>query len=173
MRFVDWLFYSDQGYTLTKWGPEGETWEYVEENGMKVKKLLPGFKCGGLGISGSDEDVDIRLKWGYGGGNYFYAHANALRGDNLPAVVQDYDARYAEYRDQMPLSPATVLTSEEIESASLIQADLIANINAWTIQFITGQKDISADWDAYVQSCEEYEASTLVDIYNTAYARSK
>ena len=173
MRFVDWMFYSDAGYILTKWGPEGETWEYVEEDGMKIKKLLPGFKCGGLGIAGSDDDVDIRLKWGYACGNYFYAHSNALRGDNLPAVVQDYDARYAAYRDQMPLSPATVLTPEEIESTSLIQADLIANINAWTIQFITGQKDIEADWDAYVQSCEEYEAEELVKTYNEAYARTK
>jgi putative aldouronate transport system substrate-binding protein len=173
MRFVDWLFYSDEGYILTKWGPEGETWEYVEENGMKIKKLLPGFKCGGLGIAGSDDDVDIRLKWGYGGGNYFYAHSNALRGDNLPAIVQDYDARYAAYRDQAPLSPATVLTPEEIESTSLIQADLIANINAWTIQFITGQKDIEADWDEYVKSCDEYEAEELVNTYNEAYKRSK
>ena len=54
MRFVDWMFYSKEAYTLTKWGPEGKTWQFVDVDGMKVKQLLPGYKCGGLGIGGAN-----------------------------------------------------------------------------------------------------------------------
>ena len=48
MRFVDWLWYSSEAYTLYKWGVEGETFQYVTDaaTGLKVKQLLPGFKCG-------------------------------------------------------------------------------------------------------------------------------
>ena len=31
MRFVDWLWYSDEGLTLTKWGKEGETYTVTED----------------------------------------------------------------------------------------------------------------------------------------------
>ena len=30
MRFVDWLWYSDEGLTLTKWGKEGETYTVTD-----------------------------------------------------------------------------------------------------------------------------------------------
>ena len=40
MRFVDWMFYSKEAYTLCKWGPEGKTWEWgTAANGAKIKKL--------------------------------------------------------------------------------------------------------------------------------------
>ena len=94
VRFVDWLFYSKEAYSLCKWGPEGETWHYVDVDGKKIKQLLPGFKCSGLGISGSEDDVDIRLKWGYAGGNYFYGHSTAESTDNFTPDVQDLYARY-------------------------------------------------------------------------------
>jgi putative aldouronate transport system substrate-binding protein len=30
LRFVDWMFYSKEAYSLTKWGPEGKTWQFVD-----------------------------------------------------------------------------------------------------------------------------------------------
>ena len=47
LRFVDWLFYSDEAYDLIKWGIEGET--YKVENGQKV--LCEGWYCSGLGYA--------------------------------------------------------------------------------------------------------------------------
>ena len=35
--------------------------------------------------------------------------------------------------------------------------------------FITGQKDIDADWDEYVASCEALNCQGLVDMYNELY----
>jgi len=175
LRFIDWLWYSDEAYVLFKWGPEGETWEYATdpETGREVKQLLPGFKCGGLGIGGAEEDIDIRLKWGYAGGNYWYGHRTELRDDNLSPVLQDYSARVLAYRDLRPLDPPVITTEDENEMLQLWQTGIIDTINTWTLNFITGQKDVNADWDAYIAELEGANLSQYTEMYNAAYQRTK
>lgn len=165
MRFVDWLWYSDEAYTLIKWGVEGEHYNVVD--GQKV--LLPGFKCGGLGIAGAEEDVDIRLQWGYAGGNLFYGHRAALRDDNLLPAIQDIGARTVANREIKPLDPTVIIPDDEVEMVNLWQTSLVDTINTWTLNFITGQKDIEADWDAYVAECEAANMQNYIDSYNSAY----
>lgn len=169
VRFVDWLFYSKEAYSLCKWGPEGETWHYVDVDGKKIKQLLPGFKCGGLGISGSEDDVDIRLKWGYAGGNYFYGHSTAESTDNFTPEVQDLYARYGKYKTVAKVDPKAKPTEDEREQLNLWAVPLIDNINAWTLNFIVGQKDINKDWDAYVSSCKNLKVDDIVKMTNEIY----
>mgnify|MGYP000031298705 CR=1 FL=1 len=40
MRFVDWLWYSDEGLTLTKWGKEGETYTVTDGTYSLNPRLL-------------------------------------------------------------------------------------------------------------------------------------
>jgi len=173
VRFVDWMFYSEEAYTLCKWGPEGETWHYVtdEATGLKIKALLPGYKCGGLGISGGEDDVDIRLKWGYAGGNYFYGHATALSTDNFTPMLQDLYARYAKYRESAPVDPKAKPTEDEREQLNLWAVPLIDNINAYTLKFITGQKDLNKDWDEYIASCKNLNVEKIEKLTNEIYNR--
>lgn len=175
MRFIDWLWYSDEAYTLFKWGVEGETFKYVTDpvTGLKVKQLLPGFKDAGLGIAGTEDDLDIRLKWGYSGGNFWYAHATALRDDNLSPVLQDYSARILKYRDVRPLDPPVVTNEDENEMLTLWQTGIIDTINTWSLSFVTGKKDINKDWDAYIAELEGANLSQYTEMFNAAYQRSK
>ncbi len=173
LRFVDWLWYSSEAYTLYKWGPEGETWHYVTDDatGLQVKALLPGYKCGGLGIAGADTDLDIRLQWGYAGGNFWYGHTTAENADNFLPVLQDFYARLGKYRESKPLDPAVAPTEDENEQINLWGTPLKDNIASWTLQFITGQKDINKDWNTYVKSCENLNSKALTDLYNKVYNR--
>ena len=175
MRFVDWLWYSSEAYTLYKWGPEGETWHYVTDanTGLQVKALLPGFKCGGLGISGPEEDVDIRLKWGYAGGNFWYGHTTAENADNFLPVLQDFYARLGKYRDVKPLDPAVAPSEDENEQMNLWGTPIKDTIASWSLQFILGQKDLNKDWDAYVKALTGLNSQKLVDLTNTVYKRAK
>lgn len=173
MRFVDWLFYSKDAYSLVKWGPEGETWHYVDVDGKQMKRLLPGFKCGGLGISGGEDDVDIRLKWGYAGGNYFYGHSTAESTDNFTPEVQDLYARYGKYKTVAKVDPKAKPTEDQREQLTLWAVPLIDNINAWTLNFITGKKDINKDWDEYVASCRNLNVDKVVDLTNKIYKEQK
>ena len=173
IRFVDWLFYSSDAYSLIKWGPENVTWHYVDENGTKVKRLLPGYKCSGLGISGSDDDVDIRLEWGYAGGNYYYGHTTAELTDNFIPELRDLMERYAENRTVAKLSPAVKFDEDQKEQLNLWAVPLIDNINTWTLKFIIGQKDVDKDWNEYVSSCKNLNIEKIVKLFNDTAAEQQ
>ncbi|MDL2301661.1 sugar ABC transporter substrate-binding protein [Lachnospiraceae bacterium OttesenSCG-928-D06] len=169
IRFVDWLFYSDEAYDLTKWGVEGQTYEMVkdETTGREIKQLLPQWYCGGLAIGQtSDDQEDMRIKLGYAGGVLYYAGTAEQVADAFNPVLQDYFARVKDYRDLKPLDPAVAGSEDENEQINLWKTPLISNVNSWTLQFAIGQKDIEADWDAYVSSCENLMSKQLVDLYN-------
>ncbi|NLC92959.1 MAG: extracellular solute-binding protein [Treponema sp.] len=170
MRFVDWLFYSKEACSLIKWGPEGETWHYVDADGLQIKALLPGYKCGGLGISGAESDVDIRLKWGYACGNYYYGHATEDSTDNFTPVLQDLMKRYVTYRTSAKVDPKAKPTEDQREQITLWAVPLVDNINAWTLKFITGQKDINKDWNEYINSCKNLNVDKIVDLTNKIYS---
>ncbi len=171
LRFVDWLFYSKEAYTLVKWGPENKTWHYVtdEDSGMKIKQLLPGLKCGGLGLSGAESDTDIRLEWGYAGGNYFYGHTTEESTDNFTPTMQDLYRRFAEYRTTAKIDPKAKADEDQREQLNLWATPLIDNINTWTLRFITGQKDIDADWDKYVADCKNLNIEQIIKMTNDIY----
>ncbi|MBO4641091.1 MAG: extracellular solute-binding protein [Treponema sp.] len=171
MRFVDWMFYSKEAYSLCKWGPEGKTWEWKTVNGTKIKALKAGYKCGGLGLTGSDDDVDIRLKWGYAGGNYFYGHSTAESTDAFTPEVQDLYARYAKYKTVAVVEPKAKPTEDQREQLNLWATPLIDNINAWTLKFATGQKDINKDWNEYVSSCKNLNIDKIVNLTNDIYKK--
>ena len=176
LRFVDWLFYSDEAYDLTKWGVEGETYEVVkdESTGMEIKRLLPQWYCGGLAIAQtSDDQKDMRIELGYAGGVFYYGGTVAQVSDAYPPVLQDYFKRSNDYRELEPLTPAVAGTEDENEQINLWKTPLISNVNTWTLQFITGQKDVEKDWDAYVESCKNLNSEKLADMYNEIYSRTK
>lgn len=161
IRFVDWLFYSHEAYNLTKWGVEGETYQV---NADGTKSLLDGYQCGGLGIAGDESDIDIRLQWGYAGGNFYYGGTIAEMTDNFNPDIMDFVNRITEARDVKPLDPSYVADEEENEQLNLWKTPLIDNVNTWTLQFATGVKNVDADWDAYVASCEGLNSLSLIHI---------
>ena len=170
IRFVDWLFYSHEAYNLTKWGVEGETYQV---NADGTKSLMDGYQCGGLGIAGDENDIDIRLQWGYAGGNFYYGGTIAEMTDNFNPDIMDFVNRITEARDIKPLDPSYVADEEENEQLNLWKTPLIDNVNTWTLQFATGVKNVDADWDAYVASCEGLNSITMADYINEIYQRTK
>ncbi len=171
IRFVDWLFYSKEAYSLIKWGPEGETWEWKTVNGARVKGLKAGYKCGGLGIGGSDTDTDIRLQWGYAGGNFWYGHSTAESTDNFTPDVQDLYVRYGKYKTVGKVDPKAKPTEDQREQLNLWATPLTDNINAWTLKFVTGQKNVNKDWNEYVSSCQNLNVDKIVKMTNDIYAK--
>lgn len=170
IRFVDWLFYSHEAYNLTKWGVEGETYQV---NADGTKSLMDGYQCGGLGIAGDESDIDIRLQWGYAGGNFYYGGTIAEMTDNFNPDIMDFVNRITAARDIKPLDPSYVADEEENEQLNLWKTPLIDNVNTWTLQFATGVKNVDADWDAYVASCEGLNSITMADYINEIYQRTK
>ncbi|MCC8182939.1 MAG: hypothetical protein LIO45_08245 [Clostridiales bacterium] len=171
MRFVDWLWYSDAGLTLTKWGIEGETY-VVNDDG--TYSLTDGYYCGGLSIAQtSDDQVDMRLQYGWACGNFMYSGTTELLTSNYSAELQDYYSRMAEYRTLKPLNPAIALSEDDSEAANLYATPAFSEMNTWTLNFAMGKKDIEDDWDEYVAAIEAQNVQYLVDLYNEYYQASK
>lgn len=177
LRFVDWLWFSEEGQIFCKWGVEGETWQWTtDDTGATVRGLVDDYYCGGLSIPAVDEEAqkDMRLEFGYAGGNFMMNTGSmTVQTDHFSSVFQNLYADFAEYRDIKPLDPTISTTEDENEQINLWKTPLIDNVNAWTLQFVIGQKDIEADWDTYVKSCQDLNSNKLVDMYNDIYSRDK
>lgn len=171
MRFVDWLWYSEEGLTLTKWGIEGETYT-VSEDG--TYSLTPEYYCAGLSIAKtSDDQIDMREELGYACGNYMYGGNTELLTSNFTPDLQDFYARMEEYRDLRPLDPVVALDEDQLEMANLWGTPLTDTINTWTNKFAMNQADVEADWDTYVAEVEAQNLQNVIDMYNDTYQASK
>lgn len=171
MRFVDWLWYSEEGLTLTKWGIEGETYT-VSEDG--TYSLTPGYYCAGLSIAKtSDDQIDMREELGYACGNFMYGGNTALLTSNFTPDLQDFYDRMEEYRDLRPLDPVVALDEDQLEMANLWGTPLTDTINTWTNKFAMNQADVEADWDTYVAEVEAQNLQNIIDMYNETYQASK
>ncbi len=173
MRFVDWLWYSDAGLTLTKWGIEGETYT-VDEDG--VYSLMPQYYCGGLSISQTSEDqTDLRLELGYACGNFMYGGSTELLTSNFSEDLQEFYERQNSYRTLRPLDPAISLSEDDNEQLNLWATPLFSEMNTWTLRFAQGQYDVTDDdvWAEYVAAIEAQNAQNVIDMYNEYYEASK
>lgn len=171
MRFVDWLWYSEEGQTLTKWGIEGETYT-VSEDG--TYSLTPGYYCGGLSIAKTaDDQVDMREELGYACGNFMYGGNTKLLTSNFSADLQEFYDRQNSYRELRPLDPTVAFDDIDMEQATLWGTPLTDTQNTWTNRFAMDQADVEADWDQYVSEVEAQNLQNLIDLYNETYQEQK
>lgn len=167
MRFVDWLWFSEEGLTLTKWGIEGVTYEKAADGSYQ---LLPQWYCGGLSIPKTDDSqLDLRLELGYACGNFMYAGSRELLTSNFSAELRDYYDRMANYRELKALDPAVAMSEDDSEMLNIWATPLKDTINNWTINFAMGLKDVNADWDTYVSEVNAQNAQNVIDMYNDYY----
>lgn len=170
MRFVDWLWYSDEGLTLTKWGKEGET--YTVTDG--TYSLTPGYYCKGLSIGQtSDDQVDLREELGYACGNFMYGGNTELLTSNFTDDLRDFYDRQGQYRKLRPLDPTVTFDEDQMEMLNLWGTPMTDTVNAWTCKFAMNQADINNDWDTYVAEVEAQNMQNIVDMYNDTYNANK
>ena len=166
LRFIDWLWYSDEGKDLVRWGVEGET--YTKENG--VYKLNPEITYVGLN-PGAPKALNV--DYGFGNGVFMYGgtqeHAASMLSDDL----KEFFERLNSYRDIKPLNPTVIFDEDQQEEMNLIKTPLIDYVKSATLKFITGQADIEKDWDKYVANCEANNSQRYVDMYNETYNSQK
>lgn len=173
MRFVDWLWYSNEGLTLTKWGIEGEDGTYTVDADGKFT-LNPQYYCGGLSIAQTaDDQEDMRLKYGFACGNFMYSGTADLLTSNFSEDLQDFYKRQEEYRELRPLDPVIALSEDDSEQMNLWATPLFSTENTWTLKFAMGQADVEKDWDTYVAELEGQNAQNVLDMYNDYYQKSK
>ncbi|WP_328422140.1 ABC transporter substrate-binding protein [Streptomyces sp. NBC_00443] len=162
MQFVDWLWYSDEGQTLCKWGVKGVT--YTESGGRY--ELEPG-----ISLMGSDPDApkDLQKAYGFFNGVFTYGGSWALVSSSFSPDEKAFQDAMTE-RSQLPIDPAHPLQSVEQEQATLWDTPLRDHVTQNTLKFVLGKRPMS-DWDAYVTELKSKNMDQLVDLHNRAYER--
>lgn len=101
------------------------------------------------------------------------------------AVGDDFDIRSLDGIEQLLIEqtipydgfepdqtlPPVVFTDEEANETSPIETEIKKFADEQRTLFITGQKDLDADWDAYIDGLNQLGIDTLVENCNTAYQR--
>lgn len=103
----------------------------------------------------------------------------------LWAVKDDFDIRSMDGIEQLLIEqtwpyegyepdetlPPVVFTEEEASELNTIETEVKKYCDEQRTLFITGQRDLDADWDDYVSNLKDLGIDRLVEGYNTAYAR--
>lgn len=163
LQFVDWLYYSDEGLEFSKWGVEGETFEWdgdkrVLNEDIDVNGLNPGAP------------KELRKDFGFHNGVWMLAHGSTEELDKSmlrDEVVEFLDGMNA--KEELPLPPAITYDEMEQEQATLYQTNLQDIVYQNTAQFIVGERPLS-EWDDYVAELEAASMTEYVDLANGAAA---
>ncbi|MGN6712083.1 sugar ABC transporter substrate-binding protein [Anaerocolumna jejuensis] len=168
LRFVDWLWYSEEGHVLSQWGVEGKT--YTKDTDGNIV-LNSDISYNGLNPEAAKK---LNVDYGFGGGVFAYGGPLWLKNSKMAtAGEKDYDKRIQDNREVRPLDPPFMANEEETEELSLIQTPLIDSTKVWIQKFITGQADISTQWDSYVSELKGLGMDTFVTRVNEIFQKNK
>ncbi|MFF5366909.1 extracellular solute-binding protein [Streptomyces sp. NPDC013187] len=164
MQFVDWLWYSDEGQRLARWGVEGVT--HTRSGGRYEPKP-------GISLMGSDPDApkDLQKDFGFYNGVFAYGGSWELVSSMFSPDERKFQDAMAQRR-QLPIDPAHPLQSFEQEQATLWETPLKDHVIQNTLQFVLGKRPLS-QWNSYLAELKSKNMQQLVDLHNKAYERFK
>lgn len=166
LRFVDWLWYSEEGHMLSQWGVEGETYTLEGE----TVTLNPEITYNGIN---PDASKKLNSDYGFAGGVFAYGGPTWVRVSKYTDGQKDYNNRVGTDRDARLLIPPFLANEEETEELNLISTPLMDCVKSWTQKFIVGQASIDSDWDAYIAECESLGSTRFVDQVNEIFDKNK
>lgn len=167
LRFIDWLWYSDEGQTLCQWGVEGETYT-VDDDGSIV--LNSDIYYNGLN-PGAEKQLNV--DYGFGNGVFAYGGSDKLRYSKFSDGEKEWNERINNNKTDLKLKPPILADELQKEDLNLIKTPLMDYVNTAALEFITGKRDLDADWDAYVKDCENKGSQKYVDEANEIYKDTK
>ena len=167
LRFIDWLWYSDEGQTLCLWGVEGETYT-KDANGTIT--LNPDIYFNGIN-PGAEKQLNV--DYGFGGGVFAYGGSKELQYSKFSEGEKEWNERIDANKENAKLMPPVLADEIEKEEMNLIKVSLMDYVNTAALEFISGKRDLDKDWDAYVADCENKGSTKYVDQANEIFERTK
>ena len=165
LQFIDWLYYSDEGLELAKWGVEGVTYDKAADG---TRTLAADVDINGLN-EGAPKQLNV--DFGFHNGVWMLEHGSSTELDlsMLRPEVVDFVEAMSD-KETLPLPPPWPLDELERERVSLWQTSLKDHVSQSTAAFILGQRPLS-EWDAYVAELDGMGASEYLAMVNTAQQR--
>jgi len=172
IKVMDWL-YSTEGSLTEMYGPEGIGWSKPKEGQMGISGDPALYESDEVS---SRDDGRKNINWGT---DLKYTPARLFNGrfQNQDTKAPDGFERYlAVETDKMaPFKPKEYLPDllwynpDDAQTIAQMKTDYIAYIRTNTLQFITGQKSLDKDWDAYVAGFEGLGLGEYLKLTQAAY----
>lgn len=166
LKFVDWLWYSDEGQVLSKWGVEGTTYKISDGK----YQLMPDVTFQTLNPSGTK---DLRKQFGFSNGVFSYGGKKEL----AQSMMSQEDLTFLDGVNKkvklVPSAPPVLLSEDEREQSTLLSKPLVDYVNQMTYKFILGKSDLNTDWNQYVTDCKIKGSDKLLQLTNRVYNATK
>jgi putative aldouronate transport system substrate-binding protein len=166
LRFVDWLWYSDEGQTLSLWGVEGET--YTKDASGKIT-LNTDITYNGMNPTATKK---LNADYGFGGGVFAYGGTTKLRQSKMTEGEIDFNNRILNNRQARPVTPPIMATADESEQLNLISKPLMDYVSTMTLKFITGQEKMD-NFDSYVKQTQANGSDRYSQMANEIFGKTK
>lgn len=167
LRFIDWLWYSDEGQTLCLWGVEGET--YTKNDAGEIV-LNSDIYYNGIN-AGAEKQLNV--DYGFGNGVFAYGGSKTLQYSKFSEGEKEWNERVDANKENIRLMPPILADELQKEELNLIKVSLMDYVNTAALEFITGKRDINADWDTYVKECETKGSNDYIALANEIYQDTK
>jgi putative aldouronate transport system substrate-binding protein len=166
LRFVDWLWYSGEGQTLSLWGVEGETYDLDADGNIVLK---PDIYYNGMNEGATKQ---LNVDYGFAGGVFAYGGSAKLRMSKMTEGEKDFVNRVQSTREPRKLAPPIMGSPEESEQMNLISTPLMDYVKTMTLKFITGQESFDK-WDSYKAQVEANGSTRYTDMANDIFEKTK
>ncbi|MDQ0113315.1 ABC transporter substrate-binding protein [Paenibacillus harenae] len=166
LRFIDWLWYSDEGQTLSLWGVEGETYTKDAEGNIVLNKDIY--------YNGMNEGAtkQLNVDYGFANGMFAYGGKTDLKTSKMTEGEKDYFNRILTTREPRKLAPPIMGTAEETEQMNLIMTPLIDYIKTMTLKFVTGQESLD-NFDKFKAQAEANGSERYTKQANEIFQKTK
>lgn len=179
LRWVD-FFYSETGDLCSQYGPEeGKDWVLKPEGKVGLNGEPALYEV--LNLYSSDpqnhdwQDVGLRVApASYRLGQAVDADVDPYSPAGLEKLLFDASKNlYEPYANNTKLLNLSELklTDEESTAVSTMAVELEKLIEENSVAFITGTKDIDAEWDSYKDALNKSGLEEILKTYQTAYDR--
>lgn len=167
LRFIDWLWYSEEGQTLSLWGVEGETYTKADDGTITLNSDIyyNGINPGA--------EKQLNVDFGFGNGVFAYGGNKTLQYSKFSEGEREWNERVDASKENIRLIPPILADELQKEDMNLIKVPLMDYVNTAALEFITGKRDLDADWDAYVKECESKGSTKYIDQANEIYQDKK
>ena len=155
-------------YAITPWlGEIGVDHALDEATGIYTELEHEGIEMGKFLAS---ESFQISLYSGYEGGLFPFSSAPT---NGVGVKGQGTINNLWPYAETPFDLNSLVLTEDESDTYNDAWTDINAYIVESTAKFITGEADIAAEWDSYVEALEQMGLQDVIDVYQAAYDRAQ
>ena len=165
IQYMDYLF-SDEGFILANYGIEDYTYTIDADGNYQFTDLILNNE------KGFDWQLcqSLYINPGFPCLNDLSAQELTYN-DAQRAAVPTWSAAYDSADETIPNQSFLSYTTEESYRQAELETDLETVQSEFRLKAITGQLDIDAEWDAYVEKCKSMGSDELLEITQAAVDR--